>query len=463
MTRPSDVIAAISTPPGKGGVAIIRLSGDGAFDIAREAFVPAGNRDFDKIRPRVQTYGYITENGEVVDDVLLALFPAPNSYTGQDTAEISCHGGVEVTAAVLGALLSRGARAAEAGEFTRRAFINGKLTLTEAEAIGNLLDATGREQLRLSSHTSRTRLNKKVESIRSSLVRLMSSVYARIDYPDEDLGDFTDGELGDALTDIISEAEALRDTYRTGKAIAEGVGAVICGKPNVGKSSLYNMLLGEDAAIVTDIKGTTRDVLERTVHLGKVTARLYDTAGIRDTDISDPIERIGIERSRKMLEKCELIFALFDISRPLDEEDEEIIKALSSAKGETVAVLTKTDLAPAFDPSYITSKFKSSVKISTERPDEAVRLIRDTAERLFTDGAITVGEDAIISSARQNATLSRAIELLKIAKESLSIGFSQDAVSTDIERAISAIGELDGKEVNDMVVTDIFSRFCVGK
>ena len=239
MSAPFDVIAAVSTPPGKGGVALIRMTGEGAFDIAGRAFVPAGNRDFSTVRPRVQTYGYITDGKETVDDVLITLFPCPNSYTGEDTVEICCHGGVMVTSAVLEVLLSLGARSAEAGEFTRRAFINGKLTLTDAEAIGNLLDATGREQIRLNSHTSRTRLSEKVMSLRKALVNLMSSIYARIDYPDEDLGDFSDSEVENQLTSIIRETEKLSDTYRTGRAISEGIGAVICGKPNAGKSSLY--------------------------------------------------------------------------------------------------------------------------------------------------------------------------------------------------------------------------------
>ncbi len=463
MSRHTDAIAAISTPPGKGGVALIRLSGDGAFDIAKRIFVPAGNREFEKIAARVQTYGYITEAGEVIDDVLLTVFPAPNSYTGEDTVEICCHGGVTVTGEVLAALLSSGARAAEPGEFTRRAFINGKLTLTEAEAIGNLLDATGREQLRLSSLTARTRMNERVESIRASLVKLMSSIYARIDYPDEDLGDYTDEELAEELTEIISDASSLRDTYRTGKAISEGVSCVICGKPNAGKSSLYNMLLGEDAAIVTDIAGTTRDVLERTAHIGKVTVRLFDTAGIRTENITDPVEQIGIDRSRKMLEKCELIFALFDVSRPLDDEDELIIKQLSDANGTVVAVLTKNDLDEIACTKRISDAFERVIRISTANEDESIRVIREITEELFTDGKLNVGEDPIISSARQHAALARVIELMTHARDSLLDGFSQDAVSTDIERAIGAVGELDGREVNDIVVADIFSRFCVGK
>ena len=463
MSRHTDAIAAISTPPGKGGVALIRLSGDGAFDIARKVFVTAGQYSFDKIEPRKQTYGYITESGEIIDDVLLTLFPAPNSYTGEDTAEICCHGGITVTAAVLSALLAAGARAAGPGEFTERAFINGKLTLTEAEAIGNLLDASGREQIRLNSHSSRARLNEKVDMIRHSLVRLMSSIYARIDYPDEDLGDFSDDELVKELESVISAAVALRDTYRTGRAISEGISTVICGKPNAGKSSLYNMLLGEDAAIVTDIEGTTRDVLERNAHIGKVTVKLFDTAGIRSSNVTDRVERIGIERSRKMLEKCELIFALFDISRPLDEEDEQIIRQLKNAHGTVVAVLTKTDLPTALDTDRIAERFNNVIKISTEREEDSIKAVKEITEMLFTDASLHIGRDAVISSARQHATLNRAIELMSIARDSLLGGFSQDAVSTDIERAISALGELDGREVNDMVVADIFSRFCVGK
>ena len=289
------------------------MSGDGAFEIAEKAFSAISGKKLSDYPPRTQIYGHIIYNGEKIDDVLLTRFPAPHSYTGEDTVEIGCHGGVLVTRTVLETLLNLGARYAEAGEFTRRAFVNGRLTLTEAEAISDLLEAKSREQLRLSSDTARVRLSERIGGIRKALVELMSSIYARIDYPDEDLGDFSDEEVLIRLIEILKSIESLIATYRTGRAIAEGVRTVICGKPNVGKSTLYNLLLGEDAAIVTDIEGTTRDVLERTVPLGRVMLKIADTAGIRSDENADVIERIGIEKSRAFIEKSELLFAIFDI------------------------------------------------------------------------------------------------------------------------------------------------------
>jgi tRNA modification GTPase len=316
-----NVIAAISTPPGKGGVAVIRVSGSGAFEIAKKVFLPASGKDITSYSARTQIYGYIVYNEKKIDDGMITLFPAPRSYTGEDTVEISCHGGILVTRTVLEALFSAGACPAEAGEFTRRAFLNGKLSLTEAEAIGTLLEAASHEQIRLSSSPARAKLAKEIENIRMDITDVMSSIYARIDYPDEDLGEFTDDETVKRLKNIRESISGLISTYRTGRAIAEGISAVICGKPNVGKSTLYNLLIGEEAAIVTDIAGTTRDVLERTVPLGRVVLKLSDTAGIRASEDMDAVEKIGIERSRGRIDSSELIIAVFDVSRPLDSYD----------------------------------------------------------------------------------------------------------------------------------------------
>ncbi len=463
MNNLTHVIAAVSTPPGKGGVAIIRMSGTGAFEIADRVFFPLSGRRFSECEARLQIYGHIIEDGERIDDVLVTRFPAPHSYTGEDTVEIGCHGGILVTRTVLEALLRAGAVPATAGEFTRRAFINGRLTLTEAEAISDLLEAKSREQLRLSSDSARAVLSGRISAIRKKLTELMSSIYARIDYPDEDLGDFTDGEVLTRLYNIKEDLERLISTYRTGRAISEGVQTVICGKPNVGKSSLYNLLLGEDAAIVTDIPGTTRDILCRSIPLGKVMLNISDTAGIRERDDMDAVERIGIEKSRDKIRKSELLFAIFDISRPFDDEDRLILEVANDSDAVKIALLNKTDLAPVFDESEL-SGFDEIVRISAKNGEsEAIATLRDTINSLFTDEKIVVGADPIISSARQHATLTRALDFVEAATESLELGFSQDAVSTDVERALGAISELDGRAVSEDIVADIFSKFCVGK
>ncbi|MBO7195861.1 MAG: tRNA uridine-5-carboxymethylaminomethyl(34) synthesis GTPase MnmE, partial [Clostridia bacterium] len=441
----------------------IRMSGDGAFEIADRVFLPQSGRKFSECRPRTQVYGYIVEDGERIDDVLATRFPAPHSYTGEDTVEIGCHGGILVTRTVLEALLRAGATPADKGEFTRRAFINGRLSLTEAEAIADLLEAGSRDQLRLSSDTSRSRLSARIASIRSALVGLMSSVYARIDYPDEDLGDFSDDELLTRLYNIKEDSENLLSTYRTGRAISEGVRTVICGKPNAGKSTLYNLLLGEDAAIVTDIPGTTRDVLERAVPLGRVMLKIADTAGIRECDEMDTVERIGVKKSREMIEKSELLFAIFDVSRPFDDEDKLIIEAIKESCAPKIALLNKSDLTHNFDESQLVG-FDAVVHISArENECEAISTLTNLVNGLFTDEKIVVGQDAIISSARQHAALTRCLDFIKAATESLELGFAQDAASSDIERALGAISELDGRAVSEEIVSDIFSKFCVGK
>ena len=462
MNSLTQVIAAVSTPPGKGGVAIIRMSGDGAFEIADRVFKPISKRPFSLCEPRKQIYGHVYDGEEKIDDVLATRFPAPHSYTGEDTVEIGCHGGILVTRTVLEALLRAGAVMATAGEFTKRAFINGRLSLTEAEAISDLLEAKSREQIRLSSDTARARLAGRISGIRTSLVSLMSSIYARIDYPDEDLGDFTDGEVLSLLYNIKEDCESLISTYRTGRAVSEGMRTVICGKPNVGKSSLYNLLLGEDAAIVTDTEGTTRDVLERTAPLGKVMLKIADTAGIRENDSADKIERIGIEKSRKMIEKSELLFAIFDLSRPFDKLDEGIIQEISKSESPKIAVLNKCDLEKKFDESALKDSFDYVISICAN-DESAIEKLASPVEKLFTDEKIKIGEDAVISSARQHASLTRCLDFVNAAIESLSQGFSQDAASTDIERALGAVSELDGRAVSEEIVSDIFSKFCVGK
>lgn len=458
-----DCIAAIATPPGKGGVSVIRISGDGAVEIAERIFFPRSGKKLSEYPKRLQVYGDVIKDGSLIDDALATCFGSGASYTGEETVEISCHGGVLVTRCVLEAIFASGARPADKGEFTKRAFINGKISLTDAEAIGNLLDAKSEEQIKLASSRSRVRLAEKLGEIKKSITEILSSAYARIDYPDEDLGDFSTEELIERVSDVRSAVEHLAATYRTGRAINEGITTVICGKPNVGKSSIYNLLLGEDAAIVTDIRGTTRDVLEKSIPLGRVMLNLADTAGIRES--SDTVEAIGIERSRERMLGAELIFAVFDLSRPLDGEDEFILSSLCECSGTKIAILNKSDMkSPEFDKSRISDIFAEEIEISaTESEELAAEAITKITEKLFTDGEIHTADDAIISSARQHAALLSAIASLKLAESALREGIYQDAASSDIERALGAISEVDGRRVGEEVVNDIFSKFCVGK
>jgi tRNA modification GTPase len=458
------VIAAISTPPGKGGVAVIRMSGEGAVSIAEKVFFPRSQRAIRSYPPRHQIYGDVKYNGEQLDDGMLCYFSAPNSYTGEEIVEISVHGGLLITRKVLETLLISGAKMASAGEFTRRAFINGKLSLTEAEAIGSLLEAKSEEQIRLASSAAREKLNASIDKIRVDMRDLLSSMYARIDYPDEDLGDFSDEECIIRLGRLKCEIARLISSYKTGRAINEGINTVICGKPNVGKSSVYNMVFRDDLAIVTDVEGTTRDVLTGQVPLGRVLLNLSDTAGIRDAELCDTVEQIGIERAEKRIEASELLICVFDYSRVLSNDDQKIIDMKSSTDAAAIALINKCDLTKRLDTKIIEDSFDNVIYVSIKADEsDALTQLCDTVEKLFTDEKIKGGEDAIISTARQNARLVRASEFIESAISAFRLGLSQDASSSDIERALGEIAELDGRAVSEEVVSDIFSKFCVGK
>ena len=458
------IIAAISTPSGKGGVAIIRISGEGAVGVAEKIFFPKNKKSLREIPARLQVYGDVIYDGEYIDDGMATVFRAPASYTGEDTVEISCHGGVLVTKRVLEAVLAAGAVPAESGEFTRRAFINGKLSLTDAEAIGNLLEARTASQAKLYSQAARGLLSDKIAEIRKGLTEILSSVFARIDYPDEDLGDFSDSEARERLVSIKSTITALMRTYPTGKAVSEGINAVICGKPNAGKSSLYNAMLGEDAAIVTDVEGTTRDVLSRVVSLGRVMLNLSDTAGIREDERTDKVEKIGIERSRAAIATAELVIAVFDGSLPFDARDEDILEAVKGTEATRIAVINKCDLEEKLDVSLIDAHFNKTVSVSAKSGAiDAVGALTEVIEELFTDGKLSLGNDAIVSSARQNAALARALGFVDAAIAAQDLGVYTDAVSSEVERALGAIAEIDGRAVSESVVSEIFSKFCVGK
>ncbi|MBR2342739.1 MAG: tRNA uridine-5-carboxymethylaminomethyl(34) synthesis GTPase MnmE [Clostridia bacterium] len=456
------IIAAISTPPGKGGVAVIRVSGEGALELSARVFHPASKRALLEYPPRTAIYGFVKDGDEILDDCILTAFPAPASYTGEDTFELSCHGGILLTRTVLELLFKEGAVPAEAGEFTRRAFINGKLTLTEAEAIGTLLDATSREQLRLAGGEQRALLRGELEKIRNILTEVLSSTLARIDYPDEDLGEYSDAECLEALSSARAIISRLTDTYRTGRAIMEGIDTVIVGKPNVGKSTLYNLIVGEDAAIVTDVPGTTRDALVRSTSLGRVTLRLTDTAGIRGGEGLDRVEKIGIERSLERLRTAELVIHVLE-SSGISDEDKSIIELLSESPAAKLCVINKCDTGTPV-PYEIPAVFDKVLEISAEvRPAEALTALEGAVEELFIDERLSPRHDAMVASARQQAALLRARDMLERAIEALCLGMPADAVSSDIELALGAALELDGRAVSEEITSRIFSRFCVGK
>ncbi len=455
-----DTIAAISTPRGKGGVALLRVSGPDAIAIASRVFVPRSNQPLCEAATRTALYGGILApdpDGQwrSVDDGLATVFRAPASFTGEDTVEICCHGGILLTETVLTALLAAGARSAEAGEFTRRAFLNGKLGLTAAEALGNLLEAQTREQLTLAHSGIGGGLGARCEEIYGELRHILASIYVRIDYPDEDLADMSREEMIEAFGKCERSLAALAATYRTGHAIAEGIPTVICGRPNVGKSSLYNAIVGRDAAIVTEIEGTTRDVLTETASLGRVTLRLFDTAGLHET--ADPVERIGIARAEDVMRRAELILAVFNGAEAPTDEDRALIATLSHSDAAVIAVINKSDLGLSDVWLYAEAFAHSAAE------GRGMDVLSETVEQLFTDGKLDSRDGAILTNARQHAAVLASLESVRRALAALDSGAPIDMCCIDAEEAMSALAEVDGREISEDIVSEIFSHFCVGK
>ncbi len=459
-----DTIAAVSTPYGKGGVALIRISGDKAVEVAQKVFFPSNKKLLSECKSNLAYHGEIFsqyENKRIqIDDGLATIFRAPRSFTGEDTVEICCHGGVLVTQSVLSACLAAGARHAEAGEFTRRAFINGKMGLNEAEALGNLLEAETQEQMLASRAGMRGVLSEKTGEIYSSLCSVLSSVFAHIDYPDEDLADMSESEMLSVLGENEKKLARLLDTYSTGRAVMSGINTVILGKTNAGKSSLYNMLVGSDAAIVTDIAGTTRDVISEKVKLGRVMLKLSDTAGIRES--CDVVEKIGIDRAKSAAENAELVLAVFDGSREQTDDERELVEYIKSLSAVKIAIINKSDIACLPEYETLADEFEYSIKISALR-GEGYSELCELVEKIYIDKNLDTGNDAMIVNARQNAAIASALDSVRSAEQSVRLGLPLEICCADIEASMQSISELDGRAVSEDIVSEIFSKFCVGK
>ncbi len=461
----SHTVAAVSTPRGKGGVAMIRISGPDALSVAERVFVPKNSNMHLGDHPRTAVYGtlYATDprgNREAVDDGVALFYRGPASFTGEDTVELTCHGGVLLTSTVLSAVLAAGAKPAEAGEFTKRAFLNGKLGLSAAAALGQMLEAGNRSQLTLAYNGLGGRVEKRVEEIYQRIARILAAVYVRIDYPDEDLADMTREEMMESLAACADDVEALARTYRTGHAVGEGIATVICGRPNAGKSSLYNRILGRDAAIVTDVEGTTRDVLTDTASLGGVTLRLCDTAGLRETD--DPVEMIGVSRAKEELVRAELVLAVFDGSTPPTEEDTHLIQSLSALPACRIALVNKSDLRESKWEAHYREHFAHVIPLSA-KTGEGMEALEEKIKELFLCEELDLSHDPILTEARQMAAALSAGEALRRCLAALKGGMELDLCCTDAEEAMSALSEIDGRQVTEDIVAQIFSRFCVGK
>ncbi len=450
-------IAAISTAQGEGGIGVIRISGDNSFAIADKVFESISGKTLSSMKGYTAAFGYIKNNNEKVDEAIATVFRAPHSYTGENVVELSCHGGLFITREVLRLVLENGAQPAQAGEFTKRAFLNGKLDLTEAEAVIDIISAKSRAAARAAILAKDGALWKKITSIKSKLISTAAHLSAWADYPDEDIEEVSEDSLSLTLSECIAELNALLSTFDKGQTIKEGIDTVIAGKPNTGKSTLMNLLTGKNRSIVTDIPGTTRDVIEETVLVGDIILRLSDTAGIRET--GDAVEKIGVDIAKNRVNTCGLILAVFDSSKPLEDDD----KALLDSIGQTpaVAIINKTDLESVIDEEFIKAKTKNVVKISAKNGEGYDDLVKIITEIAGTDNFNA--SEGILSNERQRLAVLKARDSLDETLAALSAGMTFDAVNVGIEEAIESILELTGERVSDVVVDNVFHNFCVGK
>ena len=428
----SDTIAAIATAPGPSAIGVVRLSGPGTRSALDRVFRPKNGRPMSRQEPRRLVLGDVLDReGRVIDSALAVLFPGPGSYTGQDCGELQCHGSPVVLDAALDALFAAGARQAQGGEFTRRAFLNGRMDLLQAEAVADLIDAETAQAAHNAVGQLEGALSRTVTEIYDGLMAIVSRFYAVVDYPDEDIGDLQREDMLDTLRRSEDRLEELLATFSRGKLLKLGVPTVILGRPNVGKSSLLNALLGYDRAIVTDVAGTTRDTVEEKVRVGHVLLRLCDTAGIRDT--ADAVEKIGVDRARAAARQASLAL---------------------------LVAVNKADLPRAVDIGRLADDFDNVVSLSA-RSGQGVDVLCDAIQALYPAGEGRPGE--LLTNARQADAVSRALAAVRSARGALRTGMTPDVVLTDAETALEALGELNGKHIRDDLIQTIFSRFCVGK
>ncbi len=453
----SNTIAAISTAQGEGGIGVIRISGESAIEIADKIFKNINNKKLTDMKGYTAAFGNVIFGGEEIDEAVALVFRAPHSYTGENVVELSCHGGVYVTARVLRAALDSGARPAEPGEFTKRAFLNGKMDLTEAEAVADIISARSKSAARAALCVKDGALRAKLDYIKNDLLNLASHLSAWADYPEEDIAEVTDDMIFDACDKAISSLSHLLDTYDSGQAVKEGIDTVIAGRPNVGKSTLMNLLSGSERSIVTDIPGTTRDVVEDTVLVGDVILRLSDTAGLRST--SDEVEKIGVEKARKRLEQCGLLLAVLDNSRELNDEDFSLLKEAKNVP--TIVIINKTDLVGKLDTDKIADYCDNIIKVSAASGEGKEEIISAVRKIAGTDKLNP--SEGILSNERQRTAVVNALRSVTEAKESLKNGMTYDAVTVSLEEAISAVLELTGERVSEEIVDRVFHNFCVGK
>lgn len=453
-------IAAISTAMSESGIGIIRVSGPEALDIVSRIYrSKGGKKDINKVPTHTIHYGYIYDGEELIDEVLVMVMRAPRTFTGEDTVEIDCHGGVYAMRRVLETVLKNGAKTASPGEFTKRAFLNGKMDLSQAEAVMDVIQAKNEYALKSSMEQLRGSVQKAIREIRKDLIYHIAYIESALDDPEHISLDGYSQELLEIVEKAQEEIAHLLKTASDGKMIKEGIRTVILGKPNAGKSSLLNVLVGENRAIVTDIEGTTRDILEEYINLHGISLRMIDTAGIRETE--DIVEKIGVNRARDMAKEADLILYVVDSSRPLDENDEEIISMLDSRKA--IVLYNKTDLEPKVDMKALKERVNRPVISVSAKEETGIRELEKEIKNMFFSGEVSFNDEVYITNARHKEALMEAAESLRLVKNSIEMDMPEDFFSIDLMNAYESLGRIIGESVGEDLVNEIFSKFCMGK
>lgn len=454
-----ETIAAISTGMTNAGIGIVRISGEDAFSAADRIF--RGKEKISECKSHTIHYGYIVDGDITVDQVLVMVMKGPQTFTGEDTVEINCHGGTYVVTRVLDAVLRHGGvRPAQPGEFTKRAFLNGKMDLSQAEAVGDLISSSNDYALKNSVNQLKGNIRNRINDIRNKIIYQTAFIESALDDPEHYSFEGYDAKLRKNAEEIIYELNKLINSYRNGKVFREGIQTVIVGKPNAGKSSLLNVLAGHERAIVTEIEGTTRDVIEEQINLQGITLNVVDTAGIRQTD--DKVEKIGVDKAVDYVENADLVIYVADSSRNLDENDEKILDMIYDKK--KIVLLNKSDLEPVVTREMIEEKAGDAPVIEVSAAEErGISELGDLIKDMFLKGDISFNEEIYITSARQKDALCRAVESMKKVIESIDNGMPEDFYSIDLMDAYEALGSITGEEVGDDLINEIFSRFCMGK
>ncbi len=458
-----DTIAAISTPMGEGAIAIVRLSGDQAFEIADRLFSGVGGKRLKDVASHTIHYGHIIDpkTGQVAEEVMVSVMKGPKTFTKEDVIEINCHGGLVSVNRVLQLLLNNGARLAEPGEFTKRAFLNGRIDLSQAEAVMDLIRAKTDRAMNVALGQMEGRLSKLIQKLRQEILEILAHVEVNIDYPEyDDVEEMTHQMLLEKSSYVKREIEKLLQTSQQGKILREGLSTVIVGRPNVGKSSLLNSLVHENKAIVTDIPGTTRDVIEEYVNVRGVPLRLLDTAGIRETE--DIVERIGVEKSRQVLREADLILLVLNYSDELTSEDENIFKAVEGM--DVIVIVNKTDLDQKINMERVKELSKNHKLVTTSLlEDKGVDDLEEAIASLFFEGSIEAGDMTYVSNTRHIALLNQALNAIDEAMQGVDMGTPIDIVQIDLTRTWELLGEIIGDSVHESLIDQLFSQFCLGK